>query len=92
MYTEEQIMKHTPMMQDYLRIKNEHVDKLIFYRMGDFYEMFLEDAVLASKVLGITLTARGKVDDKPIQMAGIPFHAAESYLNKAVNKGCSVVI
>jgi DNA mismatch repair protein MutS len=80
------------MMQDYLRIKNEHVDKLIFYRMGDFYEMFLEDAVLASKVLGITLTARGKVDDKPIQMAGIPFHAAESYLNKAVNKGCSVVI
>lgn len=92
MYTEEQIMKHTPMMQDYLRIKNEHVDKLIFYRMGDFYEMFLEDAVLASKVLGITLTARGKVDDKPIQMAGIPFHAAELYLNKAVNKGCSVVI
>lgn len=92
MYTEEQIMKHTPMMQDYLRIKNEHTDKLIFYRMGDFYEMFLEDAVLASKVLGITLTARGKVDDVPIQMAGIPFHAAESYLNKAVNKGCSVVI
>lgn len=92
MYTEEQIMKHTPMMQDYLRTKNEHPDKLIFYRMGDFYEMFLEDAVLASKVLGITLTARGKVDDIPIQMAGIPFHAAESYLNKAVNKGCSVVI
>lgn len=92
MYTEEHIMKHTPMMQDYLRTKNEHPDKLIFYRMGDFYEMFLEDAVLASKVLGITLTARGKVDDVPIQMAGIPFHAAESYLNKAVNKGCSVVI
>ena len=92
MYTEEQIKKHTPMMQQYLKIKNEHPDKIIFYRMGDFYEMFLEDAVRASKVLGITLTKRGSVDGVPIEMAGIPFHAAESYLNKAVKKGCSVVI
>jgi len=92
MYSEEEIIKHTPMMQDYLRIKNNHLDKLIFYRMGDFYEMFFDDAVLASKVLGITLTQRGKTDDNPIKMAGIPFHAAETYLNKAVKSGLSVVI
>lgn len=92
LYTDEQISKHTPMMQDYMKTKNEYPDKLVFYRMGDFYEMFLEDAVIASKVLGITLTKRGKVDDIPIEMAGIPFHAVETYLNKAVKKGCSVVI
>lgn len=92
MYSEEEIIKHTPMMQDYLRMKNNHLDKLVFYRMGDFYEMFYEDAVLASKVLGITLTKRGKTGDRPIDMAGIPFHAAETYLNKAVKSGLSVVI
>lgn len=86
------ISKHTPMMQSYLKIKKEYPDKLVFYRMGDFYEMFFDDAVLASKVLGITLTKRGKSNDTPIQMAGIPFHAVDSYLQKAVNKGCSVVI
>ena len=91
MYTEEEIVKHTPMMQDYLRIKNQHLDKLVFYRMGDFYEMFFEDAVLASKTLGITLTKRGKSDDRPIEMAGVPFHAVDTYLNKAIKKrsiGC----
>ena len=92
MVTEEEIMQHTPMMQAYLRIKNEHPGKLVFYRMGDFYELFFEDAVIASKVLGITLTKRGKSGDLPIQMAGIPFHALEIYLNKAINQGCSVVI
>lgn len=92
MFTEEQISKHTPMMQDYLIIKKDHPDKLVFYRMGDFYEMFFEDAVNASKILGITLTKRGKSDDQPIEMAGIPHHALDMYLNKAINKGCSVVI
>lgn len=92
MYTDEQISKLTPMMQDYMNIKKLHLDKIVFYRMGDFYEMFFEDAVKASKVLGITLTKRGKIDDTPIEMAGIPFHAMEGYLNKAINKGCSVVI
>lgn len=92
MLTEEQIAKHTPMMRDYLRIKNEHPDKLVFYRMGDFYEMFFQDAELSSKLLGITLTKRGTSADEPIPMAGIPFHALDIYLNKAINKGCSVVI
>lgn len=91
-WTEEEIAKHTPMMQAYLRLKNDHPDKLVFYRMGDFYELFFEDAVLASQVLGITLTKRGKTNDTPIQMAGVPFHAVEVYLNKAINKGHSVVI
>jgi DNA mismatch repair protein MutS len=90
--TEEEISKHTPMMQDYLRIKEKHLDKLVFYRMGDFYEMFFDDAVLASKLLGITLTKRGNSAGEPIEMSGVPFHAVDLYLNKAINKGCSVVI
>lgn len=90
--TEEEIAKHTPMIQAYLRIKQEHPDKLIFYRMGDFYEMFFEDAVKASQLLGITLTKRGKSNGDPIEMAGVPFHAVETYLNRAIKKGCSVVI
>jgi DNA mismatch repair protein MutS len=89
---EEDILKHTPMIQAYLRIKQEHPDKLVFYRMGDFYEMFFEDAVRASELLGITLTKRGKSNGDPIEMAGVPFHAVETYLNKAIKKGCSVVI
>lgn len=92
MRTEQEILTHTPMMQAYLRIKNEHPDKLVFYRMGDFYEMFFEDAHIASKLLGITLTKRGSSGSEPIHMAGIPFHALDIYLNKAINKGCSVVI
>ena len=92
MRSEEEIVKHTPMMQAYLRIKNEHPDKLVFYRMGDFYELFFEDAILSSKILGITLTKRGTSGTEPIQMSGIPFHALDVYLNKAIKKGCSVVI
>lgn len=92
MLTEEQIAMHTPMMQAYLKIKQDYPDKLVFYRMGDFYEMFFEDACTASKILGITLTKRGTSGDMPIQMAGIPFHALDMYLNKAINQGCSVVI
>ncbi len=92
MWTEKEIAGHTPMMQAYLKIKNDYPDKMVFYRMGDFYELFFEDAELASKVLGITLTKRGKSNGNPISMAGVPFHAVEIYLNKAINKGHSVVI
>ncbi len=83
---------HTPMMQQYLRIKREHPNELVFYRMGDFYELFFDDAVKASRLLDITLTARGKSAGKPIAMAGVPFHAAESYVGKLTRLGESVVI
>lgn len=83
---------HTPMMQQYLRIKSEHPNTLLFYRMGDFYELFFDDARTASKLLGITLTARGKTAGQPIPMAGIPYHAAEGYLAKLIKQGESVAI
>ena len=83
---------HTPVMQQYLRIKAEYSNMLLFYRMGDFYELFYEDAHKAAKLLAITLTARGQSAGKPIPMAGIPFHAAESYLAKLVKNGESVAI
>ena len=83
---------HTPMMQQYLRIKREHPDMLLFYRMGDFYELFFDDAVKASKLLGITLTTRGQSAGTPIKMAGVPFHALEPYLAKLVKVGESAVI
>ena len=84
--------KHTPMMQQYLRIKAEHTDKLLFYRMGDFYELFFDDAVRASQLLGITLTTRGATAGQPIKMAGVPYHAAEQYLAKLVKAGLSIAI
>ena len=84
--------QHTPMMQQYLRIKSLHADTLVFYRMGDFYELFFDDAVKASKLLGITLTTRGQSAGTPIKMAGVPFHALEPYLAKLVKLGESVVI
>lgn len=71
---------HTPMMQQYWKLKREHPDQLMFYRMGDFYELFYEDAQKAAKLLDITLTARGQSAGKSIPMAGIPFHSAEGYL------------
>lgn len=83
---------HTPMMQQYLRIKAEHPHELIFYRMGDFYELFFDDAVKAARLLDITLTARGKSGGKPIAMAGVPYHAAEAYVGKLTRLGESVVI
>ncbi|MEJ2317106.1 MAG: DNA mismatch repair protein MutS, partial [Gammaproteobacteria bacterium] len=88
----EQISKHTPMMQQYLRIKAEYPHMLVFYRMGDFYELFYGDAERAAKLLDITLTKRGKSNGQPIPMAGIPYHAAESYLGKLVRGGESVAI
>jgi len=83
---------HTPMMQQYLRIKGEYPDMLVFYRMGDFYELFFEDAKRAAALLDITLTARGKSGGNAIPMAGIPYHAVEAYLAKLVRKGESVAI
>lgn len=83
---------HTPMMQQYLKIKAEFPSTLLFYRMGDFYEMFYEDAKKAAKLLNITLTARGQSAGKPIPMAGVPFHAAENYLAKLVKLGESIAI
>jgi DNA mismatch repair protein MutS len=83
---------HTPMMQQYWRLKNQHPDQLMFYRMGDFYEIFYEDAKKAAKLLDITLTARGQSAGMAIPMCGIPYHAAEGYLAKLVKLGESVVI
>lgn len=83
---------HTPMMQQYLAVKNAHPNQLVFYRMGDFYELFYDDAVKASELLEITLTARGKSGGNPIPMAGIPHHSADNYLAKLVKLGESVAI
>ena len=83
---------HTPMMRQYLAIKAEYADMLVFYRMGDFYELFYDDAKRAAKLLDITLTARGKSGGNAIPMAGVPYHAAEGYLAKLVRKGESVAI
>ena len=82
----------TPMMSQYLKIKEKHLDEILFYRMGDFYEMFFNDAVLASSVLDITLTKRGKYEEKDIPMCGIPFHSSENYLSKLIDKGYRVAI
>ncbi len=83
---------HTPMMQQYLGIKGDYPDMLVFYRMGDFYELFFDDARRAAKLLDITLTARGKSGGNAIPMAGVPYHAVEGYLAKLVRKGESVAI
>ncbi|ODT80244.1 MAG: DNA mismatch repair protein MutS [Nitrosomonadales bacterium SCN 54-20] len=88
----ENLTQHTPMMQQYLRIKTQHPDTLMFYRMGDFYELFFEDAEKAAKLLDITLTRRGTSAGEPIKMAGVPYHAAEQYLAKLVKLGEPVVI
>ena len=81
---------HTPMMQQYLRLKAQHPDILLFYRMGDFYELFHEDAEKAARLLDITLTTRGASAGVPIKMAGVPYHAAEQYLAKLLKLGESV--
>ena len=83
---------HTPMMQQYLKIKAEHPEILLFYRMGDFYELFFDDAKKASRLLDISLTKRGQSAGQPIPMAGVPHHAVENYLAKLVQLGESVAI
>ena len=82
----------SPMLAQYLRIKEQCPDKLLLYRMGDFYEMFFDDAVEASSLLGITLTARGQMNGEPVKMAGVPFHSVEQYLAKLVQAGRSAAI
>lgn len=87
-----ELKSHTPMMQQYLRIKAQHPDMLMFYRMGDFYELFFEDAEKAARLLDITLTRRGTSAGEPIKMAGVPYHSAEQYLAKLIKLGESVAI
>ena len=84
--------QHTPMMQQYLRIKSEYPDTLVLYRMGDFYELFFDDAVKAARLLDITLTTRGQSAGTPIKMAGVPYHAIEQYLARLVKLGESAAI
>lgn len=86
------LSNHTPMMQQYLRIKQQHRDQLVFYRMGDFYELFYDDAKKAAQLLDITLTKRGQSGGEPIPMAGIPYHAVEGYLARLLRLRQSVAI
>ncbi len=90
--TATQIPAHTPMMQQYLKLKAQHPKDMLFYRMGDFYELFFDDAKKAAELLDITLTARGQSAGQPIPMAGLPFHAAESYVARLVRLGQSIAI
>ena len=87
-----EVAAHTPMMQQYLGIKAQHPDMLLFYRMGDFYELFFDDAEKAARLLNITLTTRGASAGTPIKMAGVPYHSAEQYLARLLKLGESVVI
>ena len=86
------LSQHTPMMRQYLALKAQHPSTLLFYRMGDFYELFYDDAEKAARLLDITLTTRGQSAGVPIKMAGVPFHALEQYLARLVKLGESVVI
>tara|TARA_R110002020_G_scaffold146648_1_gene321337 strand:- start:8511 stop:11087 length:2577 start_codon:yes stop_codon:yes gene_type:complete len=88
----EKSASHTPMMQQYFGLKQHHPEQLLFYRMGDFYELFFDDAKKAARLLDITLTSRGQSGGQPIPMAGIPYHAAEGYLARLVKLGESVAI
>ncbi len=85
------IQQHTPVIQQYLGFKQQHPDKLLFFRMGDFYELFFDDARKAARLLDITLTRRGQSADEPIPMAGVPYHAVENYLARLIRLGESVV-
>src|SRR5262245_41785821 len=88
----QKLAEHTPMMQQWLRIKADHPDILVFYRMGDFYELFYDDADKGSRLLDLTLTQRGQSAGVPVKMAGVPVHSVESYLAKLVKLGESVAI
>ena len=86
------VSNHTPMMRQYLSIKAEYPNMLLLYRMGDFYELFFDDAKKAAKILDLTLTARGKSDGEPIPMAGVPYHSVDNYLSRLMALGLSVAI
>ncbi len=86
------VQKNTPMMEQFLSIKERYSDSILFYRMGDFYEMFLDDAVKAAAILEITLTSRNKTQDNPIPMCGVPYKAADTYIAKLIENGCKVAV
>src|SRR5512143_1844044 len=86
------LSQHTPVMQQWFRHKAAHADMLLFFRMGDFYELFHEDAEKAARLLDITLTTRGQSAGAPIRMAGVPWHSVEQYLARLVKLGESVAI
>jgi DNA mismatch repair protein MutS len=86
------MVKATPMVQQYLSIKENHPDAILFFRMGDFYEMFFEDAKVASRILDIALTSRNKKDEEPIPMCGVPHHAAQAYIAPLIERGLRVAI
>ena len=90
--TAQELKQHTPMMQQFLTLKSEVPDTLLFYRMGDFYELFFDDARKASQLLGISLTQRGKTGGNAIPMAGVPYHSVEGYLAKLIALGESIAI
>lgn len=92
LYESKLMSDHTPMMQQYIRIKSAHPNDLLLYRMGDFYELFFDDAIKITKLLDITLTSRGQSAGKPIPMAGVPYHAAENYIARLVKLGETIVI
>ena len=92
LFTDADIAASTPMMAQFMEVKRNHPEALLFYRMGDFYELFFDDALVASKALDIALTKRGTHNDEPIPMCGVPFHAYESYLTKLINHGYKVAI
>src|SRR5467141_5192563 len=82
----------TPLMRQYAAIKNEHPNALLFFRLGDFYELFFDDAILAARELQITLTSRNKEKGIAVPMCGVPYHAAEGYIAKLIRKGFKVAI
>jgi DNA mismatch repair protein MutS len=88
----EEAKKQTPMMERYLEVKGQNPGSLLLFRMGDFYELFYDDAQLAARVLGLTLTSRDKASANPVPMAGFPYHALESYLQKLITAGLRVAI
>ena len=83
---------YTPMVQQYLETKKEHPDELLFYRIGDFYEMFFQDALTASKVLNLTLTGRSGGPQERIPMCGVPYHAVEGYIAKLIKNGYRIAV
>jgi DNA mismatch repair protein MutS len=89
---EETIKQYTPMMQQYLKIKKDYSDYIVFFRLGDFYEMFFQDAIVASKELEIVLTGRDAGAEEKVPMCGVPYHSANVYLEKLVDKGYKVAI
>ncbi len=84
--------QHTPMIAQYLDLKANHPEELLFYRMGDFYELFFDDAVTASRTMDVTLTARGQSGGKPVPMCGVPYHSADNYLTRLLDAGFSIAI